>query len=555
VNVGADTSGWRTLVDTYWDRLLELEPLIATQVGDERFDDRLPDPTQEGLARRETVHRDTLAAIQSLDRSAIDTVGRTTIDVADAIARRELDDIAYRMDRFRAASHLDGPGSLLAVTAALQRADTPERLDRYVARLAAFPAYMAAVGALAEEGASHGQTVPLVVAERAVAQVERLVALDPAESPGMVPVSEAADQDRERVRTVLDRDVWPAMRRFLDALRVYLGAARSSIGLLALPRGDELYAAQIRAWTSLDLAPEVIHEIGVRDLTAIREEQQAIAEGLGTKDPQDAISSLTDGGGNVASSPEDLIRRAEEQVQRGWEAAPRFFGRLPRANCEVHPVEEYREKDMPFAYYYPPSQDGSRPGVYYVNASDLEQRLIHKLASVTYHEANPGHHFQVSIEQEMGDRPALRKFGGILAGSAFIEGWGLYSERLADEMRLFVDEYERLGMLEAQAFRATRLVVDTGIHALGWDRDRAVAALMDAGTQRVEAEIETDRYIATPGQALAYKLGQIEIERWRAEAAQRRGEAFSLTAFHDRLLELGSLPLPALERELAMGEN
>jgi uncharacterized protein (DUF885 family) len=213
-------------------------------------------------------------------------------------------------------------------------------------------------------------------------------------------------------------------------------------------------------------------------------------------------------------------------------------------------VEPYREKDAPFAYYFPPTQDGSRQGIYFVNASELQERYLHRLASVTYHEANPGHHFQVSIEQEITESHPLRRFAGILAGSAFIEGWGLYSERLADEMGLYVDEYERLGMLEAQGMRAARLVVDTGLHALGWDRDRAVATMEGTGTSPVDAAIEVDRYIAEPGQALAYKLGQIEIERWRGEAKEREGDAFSLSDFHDRLLGLGSLPLPALEREI-----
>jgi len=169
---------------------------------------------------------------------------------------------------------------------------------------------------------------------------------------------------------------------------------------------------------------------------------------------------------------------------------------------------------------------------------------------VTYHEANPGHHFQISIDMEFSDRPRLRRFGGIEAGSAFAEGWGLYSERLAGEMGLYQDDYERLGMLDAQGWRANRLIVDTGIHALGWDREQSIDQVVQAGPPRAAAEIEVDRYISWPGQALAYKVGQIEIERWRAEAAQRSGSAFSLKDFHDRLMALGSLPLPSLEREL-----
>jgi len=244
----------------------------------------------------------------------------------------------------------------------------------------------------------------------------------------------------------------------------------------------------------------------------------------------------------------DLARR---QVQRGWEAAPEWFGRLPHANCDVRPVEEFREKDVPGAFYLPPSADRSRPGIYYINTSDLDQRPLHHVASTTYHEANPGHHFQISLEQEHTARPDLRRFGGILAGSAFPEGWGLYSERLADEMGLFENEYERLGMLEAQAWRACRLIVDTGIHALGWDRERSVKQMVEGGVPMVDAEIEVDRYVAIPGQALSYKIGQIEIEKWRTEAEKREGSEFSIKRFHDRLLSLGSLPLPSLQAEMA----
>ena len=212
-------------------------------------------------------------------------------------------------------------------------------------------------------------------------------------------------------------------------------------------------------------------------------------------------------------------------------------------------MEEFRERDMPPAFYYPPNADGSRPGIYYINLGDLEHRPLHMLAAISYHEANPGHHFQLSIEQEFAGRPALRRFGGILAGTAFAEGWGLYCERLAEEMGLYRDDYERLGMLGAQAWRAVRLIVDSGLHALGWDRTRAVELAMSAGLPRGTAEVEVDRYISWPGQALSYKVGQIELERLRAAATQRPG--FSLTAFHDRILELGTLPLPALRRELS----
>jgi uncharacterized protein (DUF885 family) len=383
--------------------------------------------------------------------------------------------------------------------------------------------------------------------------LERLLALAPEDSPGVAPVADASQTDRTRVVDVLRDQVWPAYQRYLETVREYRGSARDSIGLSDLPGGDAIYASQVRTFTTLPLDPREVHEIGVSELAGIQQERREIAERLGHPDAASAIGAHTETGKNRAGSREEMVRLAEEQVRSSWDAAPRYFGRLPKQNCEVRAVEEFRERDMADAFYYPPSMDGTRLGIYYVNTSDLEKRPLHHLASITYHEANPGHHFQVSIEQEFTDRLPLRRFGGILAGSAFIEGWGLYSERLADEMGLYVDDYERLGMLEAQGWRACRLIVDTGIHALGWDRDRSIAQMEEAGVPRVSAEIETDRYIAMPGQALAYMIGQLEIRRLREESERQEGSTFSLADFHDRILAMGSMPLEGLRREMTAG--
>jgi uncharacterized protein (DUF885 family) len=546
-------SAARDLADRYWESLLELDPLIGTEVGDDRYDDRLPDPSEEGLVRRQVVHDEALESLDRFDRASLSADLRTTLDVLEAIARRDLDDVALRLDRFHVVSHLSGPGPLLAILSSLQRADTGERAAKYVARLEAFPSYLEEVGKVAMDGARAGQTQPGLVVDRSIAQVERLLALDPEASPGMEPVKEAPDSDREKVASVLRDRVWPAYARFLETLREYRRSARDSVGLLELPNGDVIYAALIKGFTTLTLDPKEVHRIGLEQLERIKEERQRIADRLGYPDAATAIAERTASGQNSASSREDLVRIAEEQVQRSWDAAPAYFGRLPRANCTVKAVEEFREKDEPMAFYYPPTGDGSRAGIYYINAGDLPERPLHLLAGVTYHEANPGHHFQISIDMEFTDRPRLRRFGGIGAGSAFAEGWGLYSERLADEMGLYQDDYERLGMLDAQGWRANRLITDTGIHALGWDRERAIEQMLQPGPPRAAAEIEIDRYIAWPGQALAYKIGQIEIERWRADAAERAGPDFSLKDFHDRLLALGSLPLPTLDRELRAG--
>ena len=206
-------------------------------------------------------------------------------------------------------------------------------------------------------------------------------------------------------------------------------------------------------------------------------------------------------------------------------------------------------------YYQAATADGSRRPIYFVNTKDPTRRPRHSLATTTFHEANPGHHLQIAIEQEATHRPAIRRFAAELVGAAFSEGWGLYAERLADEMGLYQDDYERLGMLEMQAFRAARMVVDTGLHAFGWDRERALEVMATTGTERSKCELEVDRYVAMPGQALTYRLGQHAIEQWRAAAAKRRGRGFSLPAFHDQVLALGSLPLSVLQRELAIASE
>jgi uncharacterized protein (DUF885 family) len=544
-----DAERARSLADRYWESLLHLEPMLGTMIGDERFDDRLSDPGEEGRAKSESVNRAALDELATIDRSALDITMRGTLDVLEAIARRAIAELEHGTDRLRAAAHFFGPAQTLAEIASMQAADTPERLDRYEGRLRALPAYMEAWAGVALRGIATGVTSPRLVTERAVAQVERLLSLAPADSPAIAPVA-SNDDARERIANVVRDVVNPSFARYRETLIGYLPHCTETIGLSALKDGDGIYAALILAWTTLPLDPREVHELGLERYAGIQEERAAIAGRLGYANAAEAIEAHQASGANTAASREELLTLAREQVERSWDASPAFFGRMPNDNCDVRPVEEFREDDTPLGFYNPPTEDGSRRGAYYINTSDLEHRPLHHIASLTYHEANPGHHFQLSIEQEFPDRPALRRFGGILASSAFAEGWGLYSERLADEMDLYLDDWERLGMLEAQGMRAARLVTDTGIHALGWSREQAIESMDEIGTPHIDSVIEVDRYIAIPAQALSYMIGMIEIERARETATARDGAAFSLSDFHDRLLALGQLPLPALRREL-----
>ncbi|HEX5451889.1 MAG TPA: DUF885 domain-containing protein, partial [Candidatus Limnocylindrales bacterium] len=303
--------------------------------------------------------------------------------------------------------------------------------------------------------------------------------------------------------------------------------------------------------TSLDVSPEELHTYGLDQLEAIDAERLAIARELGHADVAALRAELAADPANRTADPSELIRRAEEQIARASAAAPRAFGRLPRAACVVRPVEPYMEPDSPGAFYIQPAPDGSRPGIYYLNTYRAEEHPLNRLAPTTFHEAVPGHHFQISIETELDGLPPFRRLGSHLVSLSFAEGWGLYAERLADELGLYLDPRERLGMLDQQAWRACRLIVDTGIHAFRWDRARSIELLESAAAlPRAEAEIETDRYIGWPGQALAYMTGQREIVSLRRLLEARDGDRFDLRAFHDAVLGHGTLTLATLRHQL-----
>jgi uncharacterized protein (DUF885 family) len=545
-----DADRAQALADRFWEELLEREPTFATAIGDERYDDRLPDIGEEGRALSETRNRAALEELATIDREALDVTLRTTMDVLEAIATQTLAAVELRTDRLYVANHFVGPGVLLGDIASIQRTDTPEHLERYEQRLRAFPRYLEACAEIAGEGIATGVVSPRIVVERAVAQVERIGEMPAEDAPPLAAVAEDDAAARERIVAAWNDAVAPAFARFLDALRDYLPHAAESNAVTELPGGDVIYEAEIRSWTTLPLDPGEVHELGNERWDAIQAERFEVASRLGHGDPAEATARRKASGEDTPASAEALVELVEDQVKRSWDIAPQWFGRLPKANCRVREIEAYRAADMAGAFYMPPTADGERPGTYYINTHDLPDKALHQIPAVTYHEANPGHHFQIALEMEFDERPALRRFGGLLAGSSFAEGWGLYSERLADEMGLYLDDWERLGMLTGQAHRAARLITDTGLHAFGWSRDDAIEKLVSGGSPRGESEVEVDRYIALPAQALAYMVGMVEIEEALRRTEEKEGEAFDLRGFHDRLLALGQLPLQALRREL-----
>ena len=550
------------LADRFWDGLLDLSPITATMLGYERGADQLDDPGPAGRARARDLYRDTLAAADAIEADAAAgsdaaPAGETaalpeeeciTLDILRVICRIELEQQEQRIDRLKVVDQMDGPQTSLPMLAAFQRTETPEQFEQFMARPAEYPRFMASNADLVREGLAGGLTAAGIVTDRVVGQLERLLSLPDSESPVVAAVVVPRESDRERLVRAIGKYVRPADTAFLDAVKgPYQAASRREPGLWSAPNGEQLYRTQIRLWTSFDADAADLHAMGLEELSQIESERREISRSLGFgDDTRVARATLRTSPDAIPSSIEELLDRARGQIERALAASPDYFGRLPRAACEVRPVEPYKGADAPAAYYYPPAVDGSRPGVYYVNTYDLPSRSYVGLASTSFHEAVPGHHFQLALQTEHPSLNAFRRLGSRMAGMAYVEGWGLYSERLADEMGLYLNPAERFGMLDAQAWRAARLVVDTGIHAFRWSRERSIAQLLEAGLSTTDATIETDRYICLPAQALTYKVGQREIERLRAEAAACLGGAFDLRAFHDAVLSHGTLPLATL---------
>ena len=545
------------LADSFWNGLLDLSPITATMLGYEQGMDRLDDPGPEGRDRARTLLRESLAEAEVIAAQAAETMGlpveeRITLDILRVVCEIELEQQDQRIDRLKVVDQMEGPQTMLPQLAAFQPTETPQQIDAFLARIADYPRFMAANANLVGEGLAGGLTAARIVTERVIGQLERLQAIPDDRSPIVEALKLPQPTDRDRVIDAIGKYVRPAERHFLEALQGrYLEASREEPGLCSAPHGDELYKTQIRAWTSLDIDAAELHRIGLEELDVIHAEQREIALNLGLgEELRAARAALRRDPAAIPESVEELVNRARGQIERAMARAPGYFGTLPRAGCEVRPVEPYKEADAPAAYYYPPAIDGSRPGIYYVNTYDLPSRSYVGLASMSFHEAVPGHHLQIALQAEHPSLNAFRRLGSRMAGMAYVEGWGLYAERLADEMGLFLNQAERFGMLDGQAHRAARLVVDTGIHAFRWTREKSVAQLLDAGQSETDANIETDRYICWPGQALCYKTGQREITRLRKEAESALGASFDIRAFHDAVLGHGTLPLATLAKEL-----
>ncbi len=545
------------LFDAEWDRSMRENPTAATYFGDSRFDDRWPDLSPAALAASHAADRETLAAV---DRIALASLGQG--DQLNRVLFRRLyanalDEYAFG-GRFLAIDHMDGVQNADQIVELLGF-DTVKDYENWIARLEGFGTLMDQTIGLMRTGIGNGLVQPRVIMGRVPAQVAKQLVDDPTASPWYAPFRRmpdsipAADQARlsEAGRAAIAGTVIPAYRRF-DAFfaKEYLPATRDTVGISAVPGGEQWYQQRIRWYTTTDLTADQIHDIGLSEVARIRGEMQRVVDKVGFKgDLGEFMQYLRTDPRFRYRDPQQLMQAYLAMSKRIDPLLTEYFGRLPRMPYGVRPIPDHIAPDTTTAYYQGPSLDGRRAGFYYVNLYKPEERPIYEIPVLSIHEAVPGHHLQIALAQELGELPMFRRNAEM---TVFVEGWGLYSESLGEEMGLYADPYDKFGQLTYEMWRAVRLVVDTGMHHKRWTRQQAID-FFKANAAKTELDItnEIDRYIAWPGQALAYKIGELKIKELRARAAKDLGEKFDIRAFHDVVLGSGAISLDVLDANVA----
>jgi uncharacterized protein (DUF885 family) len=545
----------RAIADEYWEAKLEASPLFASFLGDHRYDDRADDLSAEEERRLRSVWtglRERAAAVSSRN-GELDETDRASCD----LLVQELDDSVRAIDLRLAeltSDQMQGVHADLLITAAQLQAPDAEHAAMALTRARQFGRMLDQATDRYREGLAAGRTPVRINVERSINQVDGYLA-SPLESDPFANLAgpegwDGLDVWRGQLTDIVRDDLRPAFARYRNALRdELLPAARPDDrpGLRWLDDGAELYQALIELHTGLPLTPDELHAIGMAEATESLPAEYAAVGGreFGTSDLTEIFGRLLDDPDLRYRDADQIMGHATECLDAARAVMGDWFGILPEAPCVLEPVPDYLAADSPAAYYSPPAPDGSRPGEYFVNLYEPTKRGRAETASIAYHEAIPGHHLQLAIASERTDLPAFRRLSW--GHTAFVEGWALYTERLADEMGLYESDLDRLGMLASDSWRACRLVVDTGLHAMGWTRQQAIDFMnAHAPVSRDEIVVEVDRYIGMPGQALAYKVGQREILRLRDEARAARGADFDIKAFHDTVLGGATISLRVL---------
>jgi uncharacterized protein (DUF885 family) len=547
------------LATEYWDTRMRTHPLEATDIGDRRFDDRLGDNTPAARDRELAALGALRARVAAVPAAALSANDRVT----QALLEGEIDsDLAFgscALDDWTVDAR-DGTQVAFLRLPELQPVRTTAEGWRLVARWEKMGGYIDQETANLRRGLAAGKVATAEELKRVLGQLDDLLAKPDDKWPLRAPAA-AAHADwppPERLAFVRAVDaaiagaIRPAFERYRALLRnELLPRARDEahVGILNVPGGAACYPKLIKAQTSLELPAAEIHRIGLEELARIHAEMEKVGKAaFGTGTLAELRRKLRGDPAAFFHTRGDVEAAARKALARAQAAEPRFLGKLPRTPVVVKRIESFEEKDAPIAYYRSAAVDGSRPAAYYVNTYKPETRARYEVEALAFHESVPGHHIQIAIAQELTGLPEFRKHIGV---TAFVEGWGLYAEGLADELGLYKGARERLGRLNFDAWRACRLVVDTGMHAMGWSRSQAIAFFEENAILAKDNIVnEVDRYIAWPGQALAYKLGEREIRSLRAQAEARLGAKFDLKAFHDLVLGGGAVSLPVLRAQV-----
>ncbi len=552
VSVEANRKALNALFDEYWQANLQHQPEFASSLGDKRFNDRITDysaKAENAWLERESNYLMQLAAIDPAGFTEQEKTSR------ELLLRQFTDDLeaADFKEWEMPLNQMDGIYSTYPRLVPQLSFTSVKDYDDWIARLHAIPKAFEQVTANMSIGIDDHRVPPKFLLQKALDQVNELAGQKPEDSPLAMPLKSfptalpATEQARVRdeMLDAIAKEVLPAYRRFAHFLEVsYIPAGREQPGASALPDGAKYYAFCLRRSTTTGLTTEQIHQIGLDEIKRDEAQMVVIAQRLGFADLPTFRASLKTNPKLHPASPAALLDAYRGYLGPMQTKLPQFFGRLPKAPFEVTAVPEYMEKTSAPAYYEPGAPDGSRPGRLRIDTYNATERNLYAVEAIAYHEGIPGHHLQISIARELDGLPAFRKFGGY---TAYAEGWGLYAEHLGKDVGFYQDPYSDYGRLEADIWRAIRLVVDTGVHSQHWSRQQMVDFFHDhSAIDEPSIQAEVDRYIAWPGQATAYKIGQLKILELRDRAKSALGDKFDLRAFHDQILDSGALPLDLL---------
>jgi uncharacterized protein (DUF885 family) len=545
------------LFETSWQEDLADDPMAATALGDHRFDNLLTDMSPEAIAKRNQLGYTRLAALRKIPKEKLEKADQLNYDLFERETRIRIDEGQFKPYLYAIRS-IDGP-QLLPELAEVHPFQTVKDYDNWISRINSSGMYIDQWIVLLGQGAAEHRTQPRITIAKVLEQIKPQLVTDPEASPFFAPFKkmpasiDAANKDRliAAGKLAVQAVAVPAFQRFDKFFReVYLPASRDTVGVYDTPDGELYYKNRMKYYTTIDNPDAArIHNIGLEEVKRIRAEMEKTLEGINFLGTLDQFLSFIRNDPRFYFKTSEELFAAYEKTARGIEPQlPKLFGRLPKTGFGIRPIPAASAPTTTTAYYQPPSLDGSRPGNYYVNLYKPETRPTWEVEALTAHESVPGHHLQIALSYELTGLPEFRRNANY---TAFIEGWALYAESLGYDLGLYKDDFSKIGQLNYDMWRAVRLVVDTGMHQFKWTRDQAIYYFQqNTGKNRQDIENEVDRYISWPGQALAYKLGQLRIQALRAEAEKALGARFDIRAFHDQLLGMGPLPLSVLDVEM-----